>query len=250
MDAIVASLFTGIVIADLKRKGYVDFKHRMKATVYVGILAFILLAIVYGGLTYAGATMSSFHGPEVERTALLSDMVYRLLGFPGKIVLGAAIALACLTTSIGLTSVCGDYFSGITKGKLSYKLVAVLTTVVSFAISLVGVNTLIGLAVPVLSAIYPMVICLIFMQLFDKKIKYDMTYVGAVLGAFLIGGIQAINSATGALEGLTKWTYGLPLNGIGFEWVVPALVGSVIFTLIAVVGKVGKTIEDYPKENL
>lgn len=249
MDAIVASLFAGIVIADLKRKGYVDKKHRMKATIYVGVLAFILLAVIYGGLTYAGATVSSFYDADTERTTLLVGMVTHLLGGAGKIAIGLAIALACLTTSIGLTSVCGDYFSGLSKGKLSYKLVALVTTVVSFAISLLGVDTLIGLAVPVLSAIYPMVICLIFMQLFDKKIKYNMTYIGAVVGAFFIGLVQALNSGFGLFQGLADWTYTLPFNGIGFEWVVPAIIGGVVFTIIAMVGKVGKTIDDYPEED-
>lgn len=247
MDAIVASLFAGIVIADLKRKGYIEKKIRMKATIMVGALAFVLLALVYGGLTYAGATVSSFYGPDAERTALLTGMVGLLLGNGGKIALGVAIALACLTTSIGLTSVCGDYFNNLSNGKLSYKLVAVVTTVVSFAIALLGVDTLIGLAVPVLSAIYPMVICLIFMQAFDKKIKYNMTYIGAVVGSFFIGIVQALNSAFGAFQGLTDWTYTLPLGGVGFEWVVPAIIGAVIFTIIAMVGNVGKTINDYPE---
>ena len=49
MDALGAALMTGIVVSDLKRKGYVNDEERLKLVKWVGLVAFVLLAIIYGG---------------------------------------------------------------------------------------------------------------------------------------------------------------------------------------------------------
>ncbi len=105
------------------------------------------------------------------------------------------------------------------------------------------------LAVPILSAIYPVIIVLIFMSIFDKQIKYNWTYTGAVIGAFAVALIESINLASvmrggNLLAGAAKACASLPLGTYGFEWVVPALVCSIVLTLISAVAKVGKTIND------
>ena len=82
---------------------------------------------VHGGLTYAGATVGQFFDGDTERTVLLIGMVELMLGNVGKVFMGLAVALACLTTSTGLTSTCGNYFSTITDGKLKYKHVITAT---------------------------------------------------------------------------------------------------------------------------
>lgn len=87
------------------------------------------------------------------------------------------------------------------------------------------------------------------MSIFDKKIKYNWTYTGAVIGAFAVAIIESINLASvmrggNLLEGPAKMCAGLPLGTYGFEWVVPALVCSVVLTLISMMFKVGKTIND------
>ena len=35
------------------------------------------------------------------------------------------------------------------------------------------------------------------------------------------------------LSELAAWTNTLPLNQFGFEWLVPAIIGSVVFTVIS-----------------
>ena len=152
--------------------------------------------------------------------------------------MGIAVSFACLTTSVGLITTCGHYFSTLTNGKLEYKKIVVVSVVLSFLLSLLGVDALLQLAVPVLSAIYPMVIALIFLSIFDRYIVYNWTYTGAVVGAFIIGGIQAIHlfsqmQGGNFLSGLADWTNTLPLHQFGFEWLVPAIIGSVVFTVIS-----------------
>ena len=238
MDALGAALMAGVVISDLTRRGYTEKKEQHQMMFGVGIVSFILLALVYSSLTYAGATVSTVYDSTVQRPALLIGLIEQLLGSFGKVAMGIAVSFACLTTSVGLITTCGHYFSTLTNGKLEYKKIVVVSAVISFLLSLLGVDALLQLAVPVLSAIYPMVIALIFLSIFDRYIVYNWTYTGAVVGAFFIGGIQAIHlfsqmQGGNFLAELASWTNTLPLHQFGFEWLVPAIIGSVIFTVIS-----------------
>ena len=238
MDALGAALMAGVVISDLTRRGYTEKKEQHQMMFGVGIVSFILLALVYSSLTYAGATVSTVYDSTVQRPALLIGLIEQLLGSFGKVAMGIAVSFACLTTSVGLITTCGHYFSTLTNGKLEYKKIVVVSVVLSFLLSLLGVDALLQLAVPVLSAIYPMVIALIFLSIFDRYIAYNWTYTGAVVGAFFIGGIQAIHlfsqmQGGNFLSGLADWTNTLPLHQFGFEWLVPAIIGSVLFTIIS-----------------
>ena len=238
MDALGAALMAGVVISDLTRRGYTEKKEQHQMMFGVGIVSFILLALVYSSLTYAGATVSTVYDSTVQRPALLIGLIEQLLGSFGKVAMGIAVSFACLTTSVGLITTCGHYFSTLTNGKLEYKKIVIVSVVLSFLLSLLGVDALLQLAVPVLSAIYPMVIALIFLSIFDRYIVYNWTYTGAVVGAFFIGGIQAIHlfsqmQGGNFLSELAAWTNTLPLNQFGFEWLVPAIIGSVVFTVIS-----------------
>jgi len=238
MDALGAALMAGVVISDLTRRGYTEKKEQHQMMFGVGIVSFILLALVYSSLTYAGATVSTVYDSTIQRPALLIGLIEQLLGSFGKVAMGIAVSFACLTTSVGLITTCGHYFSTLTNGKLEYKKIVVVSVVISFLLSLLGVDALLQLAVPVLSAIYPMVIALIFLSIFDRYIVYNWTYTGAVVGAFFIGGIQAIHlfsqmQGGNFLSELADWTNTLPLNQFGFEWLVPAIIGSVVFTVIS-----------------
>lgn len=250
MDALGAALMAGIVSTDLIRRGYSDEKTKMKAGIGVGLVAFILLALVYGGLTYAGATVGGHYSADTPRTELLIGMTTLLLGDLGKVAMGIAVALACLTTSTGLVSTCGNYFETITEGKFKYKTVVIVATLLSFVISLLGVEKLIAIAVPVLTAIYPVIIVLIILSIFDKKIKYNWTYSGAVVGAFAVSlieglGLFGIMTGMSGLANLSNFVQVLPLSGLGFGWIIPSIVGSVIFTLISKYTNKGDIGENY-----
>lgn len=249
MDALGSPLMAGIVVTDLIRRGYKDRKDQLQLSIGVGIVAFVLLAIVYGGLTYVGATAGQYFTPDTSRTEILVGVFYQMYGTAGKIAIGVAVSLACLTTSVGLTAVAGDFFSGVTKGKIPYKYVVIICVVISCSLALLGVEGLIFKAVPILSAIYPIFLALYIMSVFDRKIKYNWTYTGAIIGTAIISLPEALNmywnmnygASLGMLDGYMGMISKLPFLSVGFEWVVPAIIGSVIFTVISMVGKVGKT---------
>lgn len=245
MDALGAPLMAGIVMTDLIRRGYKDEKIQFKASLKIGMVAFVLLALVYGSLTYAGATVGSHFPADTDRAVLLIGMVKLMLGTVGQVFMGVAVALACLTTSSGLSSICGNFFETISNGKLKYKPIITVCIIISYGLSFLGVNGLVKLAVPVLSAFYPIIIVLILMSLFDKHIKYNWTYTGAVIAAFVIGLIEALNLAY-IMRGMTfspeimAIVGKLPLANLGFAWLAPAVVLSVVFTIVSALTKLGK----------
>ncbi|MDO5037708.1 MAG: branched-chain amino acid transport system II carrier protein [Tissierellia bacterium] len=233
MDALGASLMTGVVVSDLMTRGYREEKIQRRMAMGAGLVAFILLAYIYTGLAYLGASSSSFLTPDMDRTAILLQSVQAVLGPVGAVVLALAVSLACLTTSVGLTAACGNFFSTVSKGALSYRLVALVSVGVSFLISLLGVEGIINLAVPILEVLYPVIIALIVMTFFDRWIVYNWTYTGMVAGAFVCGLIPILNRYLGLFPGLAERIGGLPLNQVGMEWLLPALALSLAMTLLA-----------------
>ncbi|MBS6525369.1 branched-chain amino acid transport system II carrier protein [Aedoeadaptatus acetigenes] len=246
LDALAAPLFTGIVVADLIRKGYGDVseKERRSFIMMVGLVAFVALAVVYGGLTYLGAQGSSMFTADDSRVEILVALVGMLFGNFGKIALGLAVALACLTTSVGLTSAAGNFFEDISNGKIKYSVTVIVVTVISFALSLIGVDAIIALAGPVLTIVYPIIIALVFYMMFEKRVRYDMAYIVMVAGVLVIAIIETVGDKIG-LGGMAASIQNLPLGQFGFTWFVPSLVCFAVGYLIGKMG-VGKTIDDHP----
>ena len=233
MDALGAALMAGIVVSDLLRRGYENDAERYKVVKKVGLVAFLLLAIIYGGLIYVGSTASKLYTMENTRVDILLGTVQNVLGPTGKVIIGIAVSLACLTTSVGLSATSGNFFSEITNEKLGYKLVVIITVIASGLFSLAGVEGLIKAAVPILSIVYPIIIVLILLGLIDEHIKYDMTYKGAVLATFIISLMETLYSTFHILEKPVKTIKLLPFGSVGFEWIIPAAIMAIIFGAIA-----------------
>lgn len=230
MDALGAALMCGLVLTNLIKDGYTEPKIQRSMLIRSGIIAGILLALVYGGLTFVGAQTSSV--PQTERVALLLGMVRMLYGSTGGVLIGITVALACITTAVGLTSTAGNFFSKVSNGRLSYKVIVTAVVIFSTFMSLLSVSGIIALAIPILSTIYPVVIVLILITLFDRYIEYDLSYQGTVAIAFVIGFIEAMSGSFGLFQGTHEMLKSIPLGGLGFPWVVPSVIFFVIFTLI------------------
>lgn len=242
MDVLGAPLLAGVVMKDITRRGYLNKKDQFRMMFGVGIVAFALLALVYSTLAYSGASMSTVIDTTAQRAAMLTTIVKNLLGSWGQLAMGLAVCFACLTTAIGLTTTCGQYFEEVSKGKISYKKTILVTVAVEFIISLVGVDSLINLAVPVLTFIFPIMIALILFSAFDRYIPYDWTYLGAVIGAGIIGLVQGINTLSQLLGGnllgdAVKLIGTFPLATYGLEWIVPTFIGAILFTIAAAILK-------------
>jgi hypothetical protein len=155
----------------------------VKLASFAGLIAAVGLGLVYGGLMYVGATAGTQFPATTERTTLLVGITQVLLGGGAKLALGLAVALACLTTSIGLTATVGDYFSQLSKGRVGYRAICVATVVFSGVFATVGVTTIVNVAVPLLVTVYPVAIVLILLTMAEPLVTNRLVYVGAVIGA-------------------------------------------------------------------
>ena len=229
MDALGAVALSAVIISSLANKGYKNENQKVKLTLKAGIVAAIGLILVYGGLTYLGATVSTIYGQDVSQTSLIVEITASLLGNPGKIILAIIVMLACLTTAIGLTSATAQFFEKITNGKLKYELIVTVVCIFSAIVSNFGVSTIIKFSGPILDIIYPAMVVLVIMTLFGNKIKNNNAFKGATYTALLVSIITVLNSM-----GLINIPFinKLPLSSLGFNWILPVLIGAVIGNFI------------------
>lgn len=228
MDALASLMFAVIIMESLRKRGYTDKKEVVKMTFCSGIVAMIGLALVYAGLAYIGAHSASLYDTNILQTQLIISITENILGKGGKIILGFIVALACLTTAIGLTSSAANFYEKLFKGKISYSKIVVIICVFSAVISNFGVSTIIQFSAPILEIIYPMSIVLVVMSAFDNKIKSKSTYAGAIYTTL---GISILNlmAQNGYAVSFLKY---LPLNSVGFNWIVPAIIGGIVGSMM------------------
>ena len=143
----------------------------------------------------------------------------RILGTFGVGLIGAAIGLACLTTSIGLLTAGSTFFEKVTNGKLSYKFNAIAISIMSYIIACQGVDKIVKLSVPILNVLYPVAITIIIVTMFNKILTNIIAIRLAVYTSLVFGLLFALFGS--ALNFL-------PLASVGFGWVIPTLIALVI----------------------
>ena len=225
MDVLATLLFGFIILKSAQAKGYTKAKAQIRVVSGASLVAGIGLLVVYLGLTYLGATTANLFDITVDRTYLVTSIVQQLLGHGGLILFAIVVALACITTAVGLVSACANYFSGLSGGRLSYPVLVCLICLFSAVVSNFGINEIIAIASPILSVVYPPTLALIVLALFGRRIRNDWVFRLAALGALVISLLEVISSYTG-LE--IAFLSHLPLASLGFAWVVPALLCGVI----------------------
>jgi len=240
MDALASVVFAEIIIAALVFKGYVRVSDQVRMTSLAGVIAATGLGLVYGGLMYLGAFSSHLFPATVERTSLLIGITEGILGNGGKVALGLAVSLACLTTSIGLTATVGDYFSVLTRGRLPYKGICLATCIFSAVFATVGVTTIVKVAFPLLVTVYPVVLVLIILTMAGRLVKHRAIYVGAVIGALSTSVFDAFTAAGVPVRVINQGIAMIPLASSGFPWILPAVAGGIIGAALARAGIGGK----------
>ena len=227
MDAISALVFGIVVVQVIRSKGIKESSQIAKITVVSGIIAVLGLTLIYLSLAYLGSTSTSL-GVSENGGLILTNVVNELYGTSGKILLGLVIILACLTTSVGLTSACAGFFTNLFP-KLSHKTIVTMVCVFSLIVSNLGLTQLIAVTLPVLMIIYPVAIVLIVLSYFHKWIgKRNTIYIGAILGALLISFFNGLESANIKIDVISNVLQMLPLYNEGIGWLIPSCIGGIL----------------------
>jgi len=180
LDLIASFMFAPFVLSHFMRKQedlnpLTARKEIFAQMLKASLLAAGLLSAMYVGLTYVASyytpLLAEGHLPE-ER---LSGIAMHLLGTQGAFISCLSIAMACLTTAIPLTSICGDYIKqDLLKGKGGDVFPIVLTLTISGAIANLGFTGIANMLSPILQILCPGLIVLsvlnIVYKLYDRKL--------------------------------------------------------------------------------
>lgn len=229
---LLGSLVFGIVIANtIRQQGVTDKRGLSLAMMIAGIGAGILLTLIYCLLGYLGASSGLDFGQTDNGASVLFQVMNQLFGSFGTIILGLIFFIACLCVAIGLIIACSEYFSQ-TIPRLSYKQWATVITVISAIIANLGLNAILSFSVPVLGLIYPIAVVLVILAMIDDWIKSKQAiYVWSIALTAIYSIVSTINTSFLDAQ-LDAYLQYIPLHSVGIGWILPALIGVIIGTIM------------------
>lgn len=241
---LLASLTFGLVIAEnIKGLGVSDSHGLMREISRAGIVAGILMALVYCGLAQVGASFGSVMPNATNGAALLTASATLHFGIAGTLIIAAIYLLACLNVCIGLISCCGTYFAETfgaaapgaqtrVLGRIPYAGWAAAFAIFSCVVSNVGLDAILTFSVPLLSALYPVSIVFVIMGMAHRACdRLLLTWPWAIGATTVVSVATALRDAFFA--GIWLPFDALPLASLGFGWLLPALCGAVVGAILS-----------------
>ena len=232
MDALAGFVFGIIVVHAVRQYGATSNEEVAGDTLKSGIIAGLCLAIIYVFLACIGASSVSELGHCENGADILVGVAIHYFGVYGRVLMGLIVLLACLTTSVGLITACGEYFNQLLP-QLSYKNWVTLFSVISFIIALCGLTTIIAAAVPVLMFLYPLTISLIFLTFSDRLYGGARSvYVCATLLTLIPALYDGCHAAGLSMPAADAFMTAVPLSHYGLGWICFFLVGMILGMVI------------------
>ena len=230
MDVLAAIVFGYVILKSAREKGHKEPSAQLRVVSGASAVAGVGLLVVYLGLTYLGATTARFFDLTVNRTYLVVSIVRNLMGTWGILLFSIVVALACVTTAVGLVSASADFFSGLSRGQISYPAAVCAICVFSAVVSNFGLNEIIAIASPILSVVYPPTLVLIVLALFGPRIRQEWVVRLSALGALAVSLLDVLRTYTAVEIPLLD---ALPFASLGFGWLLPAAVCGAAGMLIS-----------------
>ena len=243
MDALASLAFGIIVIHALQDLGLKNPKDIAVGTLKAGIVVLLLMGVIYSFLSYLGAMSLGQFVLSANGGIALAQISSYYYGDFGQILLAITVTIACLKTAIGLISACSTTFSELYPQTISYKAYAYLITIVSLLISNVGLTSIISLAIPILMLLYPLAITMILLAYIQSVFGYHKS---VYISTTVLTLVASLGDMLNALPDSLKYTEAvvpvislykdvLPFFNIGMGWIVPAILGIIIGTVITVI---------------
>ena len=219
MDTLAGLNFGAVIALNIQALGVTEPREVERGTIRAGFLAAGLFAVVYAMLTHIGGIAgAAFPGCETgaETLTLLANALF---GRVGQVLLAAIFIIACFNTCVGLISGVSEYFHQLWP-KVPYTGWAAFFALTSMLLSNIGLASILELSVPLLNAIYPAAIVLIFLSFLPGRFQRCSVYSWAI-------GLAALQSIPAALPlgPVAALANNLPLGALGFGWLLPAAVG-------------------------
>ena len=240
LDAPASLAFAVIIIGAIKSFGITNPADIASETLRAGVICLIGMGLVYVSLSYLGAGSTNIMESVDNGALILAGVSKHYLGDIGHIFLSLIVIVACLKTSIGLISACAEMFNEMLSFDISYEKYCYIFAGVSFAIANLGLNTIIGLSLPVLLFLYPLSIVLIILSIMSLKMgkrekvyKWTLAFTAFAAIFDLLKASPDLISNSELVVNLLKFpTKFLPGYEQGFGWIIPAAIGFIIGLLI------------------
>lgn len=230
MDALGALAFGVVIASALRSKGVQSERQVTRYSIYAGLIAAAGLSAVYLSLFYLGATSQDIASEAQNGGQVLALYVQHVFGPVGNLLLALVIALACLTTAVGLLVACGEFFSDLMK--ISYKIVVIVFVLFSWAVSNQGLEQLIQVSVPVLTGLYPLAIVLVVLSLLDHFWHSSALVFRGTMLVTLIFGVADALAAAGFASWVPELFNRLPFAEQQMGWLLPSsMVVLLLFAL-------------------
>ena len=214
MDTIAALNFGLVIATTLGSFGLREKRDVLRRTVQAGLAAGSILALVYAMLGYMGMCSSGVYPVQENGAWTLRHIVYQLFGSSGAVLLAAIFTLACLTTCVGLINSISQFFSTLFP-RIRYRAWVIAITAFSFLVCNQGLNVILSVSIPILSAIYPMAIVLILLGLTHRLWAHNPYAYPLTVGA---AGVVSILTTLHSLGLRLDFLRVLPLHAQGFSW--------------------------------
>ena len=194
------------------------------------LISSFAMCFVYVAIAFVGANYGMV---ESNGGALLSNYMNWIYGTPGVLLMGVVVALACLTTAIGLTCACAEFTSQNFAG-ISYKTSTIAIVAVTTLVANLGLDLLIAITLPLVVVLHPVAISIILLGLFYLKrpfngLVYSLTIAAAITGG-VIDALKILGKMPEQLHNV--FVNYLPLYQYNAGWIVPALSVFIVANLV------------------
>ena len=230
MDSIAALAFGIIVVASFDQgEGGISGAKLIRRTSAAGLIAGILLGLVYVGLGLIGHVIPGGQN-YTDGAALLADASHITMGTAGQLVFGLIVLTACMTTAVGLLAATSEFFERLLP-KITYKMWLVGFTIISFVLASFGLSTVLKVAVPIITFLYPIAISIVFITILTHPLHYSMQVRWTFRLGVWVASIWSLLTTVisfGTLDFIAPLMAWSPGQDLQIGWILPTVVAALI----------------------
>ena len=230
MDSIAALAFGIIVVTSLGHTGGGIGAKVVHRTSIAAVIAGALLGVVYVGLGLIGHVIPNAQS-YTDGASLLADAAQSTMGRPGQIVFGLIVLTACMTTAVGLIAATSEFFNRLLPA-IPYRTWIILFTLISFVLASAGLSSVLTIAVPIITFLYPIAITVVFITITTHPFRLTTpatwtfrlgTWMAATWSAATT--LTQVGVATNQINSALTWS---PLQANQLGWILPTVVAALI----------------------
>ncbi|QUM86267.1 branched-chain amino acid transport system II carrier protein [Moritella sp. 28] len=223
MDAIAAVGFGWVIIQAIKAKGITSQQDIASSSIKVAGIYAVLMSACYIVMGYVGATSATIAEHGMNGSVILTRYVAEAFGQYGQYLLAAIIIMACLTTTVGLTNACAEYYQDTFKAHFGFT--AAIIVVLTGVIANFGLDEILKVSLPAILVLCPIAIALTLASFTASIFTVSrLTHSGMLITATLFGTLDAINIlGKMPLEFNALFVRYLPLYNANASWLLPSV---------------------------